>query len=73
MRQELQHDRTGAADVPGNGTADETGSTGLFPSGVRRALLGVLAAITLAGLYLISVRGPAILFDLADGIASLCF
>ena len=53
---------------------EQSGSSDRMPRGVRRAVLGVLGGITLLGLYLISVRGPALLVDLATGIANaFCF
>ncbi|HRK18905.1 MAG TPA: hypothetical protein PK970_08110 [Hyphomicrobiaceae bacterium] len=66
MRQDVRHE---IGDVPG----DPGDGGGLFPPVVRRIMLGTVAVIALAGLYLIAVRGPVILFDLAGGIASLCF
>lgn len=60
----------GAAAHAGEGTSVPD----RMPRGVRRAVLGVLAGITLLGLYLIAVRGPALLVDLATGIANaFCF
>lgn len=66
MRQELQQEAVDMAGHPASGG-------GLFPPAVRKVLLGIVVAIGIAGLYLIAVRGPAILFDLAGGIGSLCF
>lgn len=45
----------------------------LFPAGVRRWVLVATGVVTLAALYGLAVRGPAILFDLAGAIASICF
>jgi hypothetical protein len=39
--------------------------TGLLPVGVRRGLLAALAAVFAAALYLIAVRGEALLVDLS--------
>lgn len=66
MRQDIRHEI-------GDGPGDPADNEGLFPPVVRRIMLGTVAAIALVGLYLIAVRGPVILFDLAGGIASLCF
>lgn len=45
-----------------------------MPRGVRRAIWGVLAGVVALGVYLITVRGPAILVDLATGVANaFCF
>lgn len=45
-----------------------------MPRGVRRALWSVLLAVMLVASYLLAVRGPAILVDLATGVANaFCF
>lgn len=54
---------------PATARADDA----LFPRRVRRWLLLGLAALLLSGVYLISVRGTAILFDLTDAVKSFCF
>ena len=43
----------------------------LMPVGVRRALLAVLGLVLAGALYLVAVRGIAILLDLSSGIAGL--
>jgi hypothetical protein len=43
-----------------------------MPAGVRRALLAVVALLLAGALYLIAVRGEALLAALW-GLASLCF
>ena len=44
----------------------------LLPRGVRRWVWSGVGALMLIALYLFSVRGTAILFDLRDAIA-MCF
>lgn len=45
-----------------------------MPRRIRRAFWGVVAGIVLVGVYLIAVRGPAMLVDLATGVANaFCF
>jgi len=47
---------------------------GTMPAAVRRSLLTVLAAVILGAVYLIAVRGEALLTDLsALGTMLLCF
>lgn len=54
----------GAAVVDGEG----------MPRGVRRVLWATLLAVVLVASYLLVVRGPAILVDLATGVANaFCF
>ena len=48
-------------------------STGLLPRTVRRWVWACVGTLLLAGLYLISVRGTVILFDLRDAVAAWCF
>jgi hypothetical protein len=47
--------------------------TALLPRGVRRWVLTGLGAGLASALYLISVRGTAILFDLGAAIGAICF
>lgn len=45
-----------------------------MPRGVRRAVWGVVAGMSLLAIYLLAVRGPALLVDLATGVANaFCF
>lgn len=45
-----------------------------MPRGVRRAVWGIVLALVLLASYLLAVRGPAILVDLATGVANaFCF
>jgi hypothetical protein len=43
-----------------------------MPAGVRRALFAAIALVLTGALYLIAVRGEALLADLKT-LASLCF
>jgi hypothetical protein len=45
----------------------------LLPRSVRRWVLAGLCVTLAAALYLIAVRGTAILFDLGAGLAAICF
>ena len=54
---------TGARDVADNS----------MPPRIRRWVIGCVAAILFAALYLIAVRGTAILFDLRDAVSAMCF
>jgi hypothetical protein len=53
----------GVADAP----------SALLPRGVRRWVLAALGLGLASALYLISVRGTAILFDLGSAIGAICF
>lgn len=45
-----------------------------MPRSVRRAVWGIVLALVLLATYLLAVRGPAILVDLATGVANaFCF
>jgi hypothetical protein len=44
----------------------------LIPTGVRRALLAVLGLILAGALYLVAVRGEALLLDLS-ALRAFCF
>jgi hypothetical protein len=48
-------------------------SAALLPRGVRRWVLAGLGAALATALYLIAVRGTAILFDLGSAIGAICF
>lgn len=54
---------------------DVNGGAGgsLFPPQVRRVMWGALGAVLLSAVYLISVRGTAIIFDIATAVGSFCF
>jgi hypothetical protein len=45
----------------------------LLPRRLRRTLFGVVCALLAAATYLIIVRGPALMFDLARGAMAYCF
>ena len=45
----------------------------LLPRHVRRWVLAGLGALILMAVYLIAVRGTAILFDLRDAVSAFCF
>ncbi len=45
----------------------------LLPPAVRRWVVVGLGLLLAAALYLISVRGTAIIFDLGSAIGALCF
>jgi hypothetical protein len=45
----------------------------LLPRGVRRWVLAGLGVGLASALYLISVRGTAIIFDLGSAIGAICF
>jgi hypothetical protein len=45
----------------------------LLPRAVRRTVLAGVGTLLAVSLYLLIVRGPAILFDLARGAAAYCF
>ena len=68
-----------AGDFPATGGTTgvtgraETDGTALLPRSVRRWLLTGLGAVLALALYLIAVRGSAILFDLRDAVSALCF
>jgi hypothetical protein len=47
--------------------------TALLPRGVRRWVLAGLGVGLSGALYLISVRGTAIIFDLGSAIGAICF
>jgi hypothetical protein len=49
------------------------GDTALLPRGVRRWVLAGLCVMLAAALYLVAVRGTAILFDLGEGLRAICF
>ena len=50
----------------------ERGATQLLPGGVRRALFAALGLVLAGALYLIAVRGEALLLDLA-ALRAFCF
>ena len=52
-----------------SGSANAT----LFPPQVRRVLWGALGVVLLSAVYLIAVRGTAIIFDIATAVGSFCF
>ena len=52
---------------------ERTQSDALFPAHVRRWLLAVVGSLMVAAIYLIAVRGSAILFDLRDAVSAFCF
>ncbi len=52
--------------------AEEAGTTALMPRAVRRWVVGGLALVMTLAVYLIAVRGSAILFDLRDAISAFC-
>ena len=54
-------------------TQPATSQGGLTPAPVKRGLWIVLGLITGLALYLISVRGTAIIFDIASAVGSFCF
>lgn len=56
----------------GRADSDAESATTLFPKSVRRWLWSGLSALLLATIYLFSVRGTAILFDLRDAVSALC-
>ena len=64
-------ERDAAGATPSAPSRDE--NTALLPRSVRRWMLAGMATLLLAALYLISVRGTAILFDLRDAVSALCF
>ena len=45
----------------------------LLPRTVRRWLMGTLGVTLALSLYLIAVRGTAIIFDLRDAISAFCY
>ena len=45
----------------------------LLPRTVRRWLVTVVGSLLALSLYLIAVRGTAIIFDLRDAISAFCF
>jgi hypothetical protein len=45
----------------------------LLPPTVRRGLWIALGTVMLSALYLISVRGTAIIFDIASAVGTYCF
>lgn len=48
--------------------------TSTMPSGVRRTVIGVIAGGVVLAIYLLSVRGTALLMDIATGVANaFCF
>lgn len=59
---------TTRADTSETGTA-AVAATDSMPRGVRRALWGILAGVVILAVYLLAVRGPALLVDLATGVA----
>jgi hypothetical protein len=54
-----------------NGEARASGP--LVPRRVQMAIAGVVAVLLLSALYLISVRGEALLVDLAKLGSAICF
>ena len=64
-------ERDAAGAAPSASSRDD--NTTLLPRAVRRWMLAGMTALLLAALYLISVRGTAILFDLRDAVSALCF
>ncbi|MEQ1650274.1 MAG: hypothetical protein ABL898_16970 [Hyphomicrobiaceae bacterium] len=58
--------------VPGGGPVEPDGG-GLLPPKVRHGLWLALGAVMVSALYLISVRGTAIIFDIASAVGSYCF
>lgn len=47
--------------------------TALLPRQARRVVLTAVGVLLAVAAYLMSVRGPAILFDLARGAMAYCF
>ena len=45
----------------------------LLPRRVRRWVLMAVGILLAATLYLVAVRGTAILFDLRDAVGAMCF
>ncbi len=50
-----------------------TVSEALLPRGVRRVVMVVVGILLAGAVYLLIVRGPALLFDLARGAMAYCF
>ena len=51
----------------------EPATGALLPRHVRRWVLAGVSVLVFAALYLIAVRGTAILFDLRDAVSAMCF
>ena len=51
----------------------EPATGALLPRHVRHWVLAGVSVLLLAALYLIAVRGTAILFDLRDAVSAMCF
>jgi hypothetical protein len=49
------------------------GDTALLPPRARRIVFVVVGALLALTTYMLAVRGPAIVFDLARGAMSYCF
>jgi hypothetical protein len=47
--------------------------TALLPRQLRRAVMALVAVLLAGATYLMLVRGPALLFDLARGAMAYCF
>lgn len=45
----------------------------LFPPQVRKWVLVLTALLVMVAIYLGAVRGTAILYDLRDAVAAICF
>ena len=64
----------GAEPVPVRASASPSRIDGaLMPRAVRRRVLAAIGLLLAAALYLISVRGTAILYDLRDVVSAMCF
>ncbi len=59
--------------MPRVAPSPSTDASALFPRAVRRWLTGSLAVVLALTLYLIAVRGTAIIFDLGEAISAFCF
>ncbi len=63
-----------ATDVHGSeGARESSVESTRMPSGVRMGLAAVITVLLVGALYLIAVRGEALLVDLAKLGAALCF
>jgi hypothetical protein len=62
MKDRFQHPAAPSAD-----------SAALLPPVVRRWVTRSLGLVLALALYLIAVRGTAIIFDLGDAISAFCF
>ncbi len=51
----------------------EDGAGGAMPSSVRLVIFGVVVPLLLGAIYLIAVRGHALLLDLDSSIGIWCF